>query len=54
MKQKFNNDKGKKWVNKQNKTSKNTSTIFLGHIPKTTNPVWLGEQGRGFGDWGGG
>lgn len=54
MKQNFDNNKGKNRVNRQNKIGKNTSKTVLGRRPKTPNPVWSGEQGRGFGDGGGG
>lgn len=48
MKQNFDNDKGENRVNRQNKTGKSTSNVFLGRRPKTTNSVWSGERCRGF------
>lgn len=54
MKQNFDYDKGENRVNRQNKKGKNTSKISLGRRPKTTDPVWSCEQGRGLGDGRGG
>lgn len=39
MKQNFENDKGENRVNRQNKTGKNTSKLFLGRRPKDTDPA---------------